>query len=585
VPRPSLSRLSQAVLEREAQAAGARRIPLRIEFRMDKHSRTPGAVLGAVGGVWDLEARAWAPDPCREARVWYVSELQRETVVFFFAWLRAFVSGDWAAFREKHGARPFSLWTVGGRRRGKTWLGVRLLAAFCIACPSVKHPPWLVSPIETDFAPRKELHRFWVEALPPSWYEWVYSPREMYIQLVNGVRVMMYSAHDAEKLKDGAVGYCFWNEAQKSNGRLRALNNIRGGAADLGTLVHIAANPPREPDEYWIDEILEGLGRGEVEGRFYDFRGDNPYVVEEALDSMKAEMSERDYEIDRLGLRKPRTDIVLHRFVDGRAGNVRPRPHDGDVTEIMLKRKLGRPFAQYIGADFQRTPFQAACVERLYLDPDDSNDALSWTIDEVIAENADENDLIDGLEALGYRGDDLLRCLSCGNERVSHVVPSACARCGGTRFDLQLATAVIADASGAFQASDRKLTAQIGLKSFEVFRSRGWRHLYRPDASQKRNPLVDERVAVANERLCIGEGDHARRRAFIEPHCIHTIKAIKNWPNDKHRKPSRWSVFAHVGDAWTYPKHRLWPRDYVRKGPPARVQTIDIHGRDDRGWP
>lgn len=552
---------------------------------MDKHSRTPGEVIGVVGGVWDADERCWAREDATEARVWYISELQRASTVYFFAWLAAFISGEWAPFLATYGRRPFSVWTVGGRRRGKTWLGVRLLAAFCIACPNVRHPPWLVSPIETDFAMLKELNRYWVEAMPPSWFEWVYTPREMFIQLVNGVRIMMYSAHDAEKLKDGATGFCLWNEPQKSNGRQRALNNIRGGAADLGTLVWLAANPPRTADEYWIDEILEKLERGEVEGQLFDFRGDNPYVNEAALDSQRPEMTDRDYEIDRGGARMPRPDIVLHGFVDGPQGNVRLRPVTGEVTEAFLKRKLGRPFAAYAGCDFQRYPHQAGIVERLFEDPLDPDDALSWTVGEVLAENGDENDLIDGLEALGLRGDDLLRCLACGNERATHIVPDRCVRCGkltadGPGFELLLATAIIGDASGAYQASDRKLTKQVGLKSFEMFRARRWRHLYKPDAKQERNPHVDERVAIANARLC-SESDRRRRRAFIEPHCVQTIKAVKNWPNDKHRKPSRWSGFAHVGDAWTYPKHRLWPRDFVSKTGP-QIDILNIHQRDER---
>lgn len=581
MPRHSLGNLSQEVIERAAAAENSWRVPLRVDFRMSKKSKTPGQLLGACGGEWDLREQRFV-GPGTKARIWDVEDNQRDTTVYWLAWLQAFLTGEWSTFKRLHGKRPFSLWTVGGRRRGKTWLGTRLLAAFSIANPHSPLSPWLVSPIETDFAERKELHREWVEALPPSWYTW--DEREMHIQLVNGVRILMYSAHDAEKLKDGAIGYAFWNEVQKSNAKRRGLNNLRGGAADVGTLVHCAANPPREPDEYWIDEILEGLDRGEIEGKMFDFRGDNPHVVEEALDSMRPEMTERDYAIERDGARMPRPDITLHRFVDGPSGNVRPRPASGEITERFLQKKLGRPFAALAGADFQRSPHQAATVDRFFEDPDDPGDALSWTVDEVLAEQGSENDLIDALEALGYRGDDLLRCLSCGDERVTWLVPERCVRCGkraeeGPGFELLLATAVVGDASGAWQASDRKLTRLVGLKSFEVFRSRKWRHLYKPDETQEGNPHVDERVAVANERLF--SATTKLRKAFIEPHCTNTIRAIKLWPTNKQRKPSRWSNFAHVGDSWTYPKHRLWPRIAA----PATTETIDIiniHGRDDR---
>jgi hypothetical protein len=553
---------------------------------MDKHSRSPGQLIGAVGGEWDVEERRFV-GPGRHARVWEITELQREATVYWFAWLRAYLTRDWATFEAAHGDRPFSLWTVGGRRRGKTWLGLRLLAAFGVACPEA-FPLWLVSPIEDDFNEGKELHREWVKALPPSWYTW--NRRELFIQLVNGVRVMMYSAHDAEKLKDGAHGYAFWNEVQKSNGRLRALNNVRGGAADAGTLVHCAANPPRQPDEYWIEDILEGLDRGQVEGKLLDFRGDNPYVNEASLDAMAAEMTERDYEIERGGARKPRPDIVLYEFADGLGGNVCEPPAEGEITEAFLQRKLGRPFAAMVQCDFQAVPHQVALVDRLWADPANPDDALSWTTHEVVLEQASEDDIIDALEQLGLRGDDTWRCLLCQREQVGvfRRVPASCPGCGerfelGKTVEMILASAVVADASGSYQQSDRKEGRITGRGSYDMFRARGWRHLFKPDPHQERNPHVDDRVAVGNARLRTAD---KRRHAFVHPRCIRTIEALKKWPNNKQGHPSRFSTYAHVGDAWTYGKYRLWPRLFQEEPPlPDAIKVVNIHRRDERAWP
>jgi len=578
MPRNSIGRLSQQVLDR---AGEARRIQLRVDFRMDRFSRCPGELLGSVGGEWDLDERRFV-GPGTRARVWYVSELQRDATVYWLAWLLAYLTGDWATFHGAHGRRPYTLWTVGGRRRGKTWSGLRFLAAFAIACPEAL-PLWLVSPIETDFQVGKELWREWVKAMPPSWYTWEPAAKDMYVQLVNGQRILMLPATQAEKLKQGGLGYGFWNEVQKSRAALRGLNNIRGGAADSGTLVHLAANPPREAEEYWIEDILQGLEAGKVEGKFFDFRGDNPYVDEAALDSMKSEMTERDYAIERGGERRPRPNVVMHAFVNGDHGNVRPPPATGEITEAFTARRLGRPFAAVVGCDFQRRPHQAATVDRYWEDVEDANDALSWTTDEVVVENGDEDQLIDGLEARELSGRDGFRCAAC---RVFFdAAPERCA-CGerlipGSSLLEVLACAIVGDASGDYQRSDRNLGKVTGQYSFDVFRERGWRHLFKPDPAQERNPHVSERVGVANVRLCNAAG---RRRAFVSPGCVRTREALEKWPNTKQGQPSRWSNFAHVGDSFTYKIFRMWPKVYAPVADTDGIQVVDVFGRSDKAW-
>lgn len=586
MPRQSIHRLSQQVVERASADASERRIQLRVEFRMDEYSRQPGELLGALGGEWDVDERCFV-GPGTKARVWGISELQRESVVYWLAWLRAYITNGWPAFEASRGPRPFSFWTVGGRRRGKTHFGLRAVPGFTIACPEA-FPTWLISPIEDDFDEGKELHREWVTTMPPSWYEW--NRRELYIQMVHGPRILMMSAHEAEKLKQGGFGYAFWNEAQKSKAGLRGLNNLRGGAADTGTLVHVAANPAREAHEYWIEDLLEKLDRGEVEGKLFDYRGDNPHVNEAALDSMKSEMSERDYEIERGGARLPRTDIVLHAFRDGPGGNVQPMPTSGEITETFLKKKLGRPFAALVGADFQRNPHEAAVIDRFFEDPLDPSDALSWTVDEAIVELGDENDLINELERLGYVGADMLLCLSCGSKQPGVLSPSAfCSKCSARWHNREgveqlLATAVVTDATGKYQRADRDYNKKVAYGdehgSWAIFRARGWRHLFQPDPTQKKNPHVDERVLVSNARLRTADKE---RHAFIVPGCKRTIRALKKWPNGTFG-PSRDSEYAHIGDAWTYKNFRLWPRRPVRGGGTTKIDVVDIHGRSDRGF-
>ncbi len=103
-----------------------------------------------------------------------------------------------------------------------------------------------------------------------------------------------------------------------------------------------------------------------------------------------------------------------------------------------------------------------------------------------------------------------------------------------------------------------------------------------PDERQNRNPEVSDRVAAANARLHAGD---KVRRAFIVPECKQTIDALTKWPNDKHGKASRFSVNAHIGDAWTYSEFRLWPRVFAPPPPKAdEIRIVNIHQHQDRNF-
>lgn len=553
--RLTLEARSDRIIERSEPDAADRLVDLAIEVRQSEYCAHPGRLIGfRVGGKYDtLEHRFVGP--AETCAVIEADPGQIETFEAWFCWFRAYVTGEWADWHARYGARPYSFWTVGGRRKGKTWVGVACVALFAVALAGSF--PWIVSAVEDDFLENEEIPRYWRRMVPADWYEW--DEREMAIILVNGSRIELRSAHDPAKLKTGEASYAFLNEAQKKpqNG----YDNLKGAIADSGSIVFVAANPPRLAVGYWTQDIVEKLRRGEVDGYLKEFHELNPHVHEAALDSMAKEMSARDYAIEREGRFMARTDIVLHAFETGSKGNVQPIPNLGEITDEFLRRKIGRPkldrpdhripWLAVVGADFQLAPHMAAVVKRYYMDSEDPADALSWTVDEVIVEQGDEDDLVDGLEALGLNG---------------------------------ATTAVIADASGDWQQADRKRGKLTGRGSFDMFRARGWNNLYKPGAHSERNPLILERVAVGNARL---RSHDARQHAFVAPHCVLTAEALQKWPNGKEGFPSRYSQYAHIGDAWTYPEFRLWPRQFKRReggGAPRRVHVIDIHGRDDRGW-
>jgi hypothetical protein len=541
MPRPSIHRLSQRTID-SFETGQDRFLDLRLEARLSQKSRTPGRLIGfPVGGRWDKLERRYV-GPGESSRVISLEDNQLELASVWFDWLHAYVTDDWRAYERRHGERPFSMWGVGGRRKGKSFFGIQSVALFSVAVAGSF--PWIVSETEDDFQEEAELMRYWRRFLPAEWYE--VNERELYIQVINGTRVMLKSGHNPENTKKGESSYVFVNEAQKM--AQAVYDNCRGAISDSGSVVTVAANPPKTAKGYWVQDMVRKLRRGDVQGYLKEFTEESPHVVGASLDAMAKEMSRRDYQIEREGRFMARTDMVMHAFEDGERGNVQPVPQLGEITGAFLKRKLGRPFACIVGADFQLAPHMAAVVERFYADPDDPNDALSWTVDEVVVEQGDENDLIDALEGrLGLVGADV---------------------------------AVIADASGEWQQGDRKRGQMTGRGSYDMFRARGWKHLFKPDERSERNPLILERVAVGNARLRTADD---RRHAFIAPGCVLTAEAISKWPNGREGFPSRRSQYSHIGDAWTYPKYRLWPRRHEAKGKP-RIELINLRQRDDAAF-
>jgi len=422
-------------------------------------------------------------------------------------WLRRYVSGDWTDFR-----RVWSALFHGGRRGGKSHLGVVCLALFVVAVFGTD--AWAVSPAqeETD-----ELEQALLKLLPASWYTHRGAPKHEF-KLVNGSRIFLRSGAKPSTLKRGSCDFCLYNEGQ--NQSEKGFIQIRGGTADSGGLTIVAANPPDQPIGLWVQEFYEGVQAGKRKAETFLFDPElNPFINYQSLADLADETDELTYRREVLGEFVPIGDVVFYAWSD--AGSACAIPADFiNVTRSFTKKHLGRAFDQVIGCDFQRSPHMVGAVFRVYVDPDDETATpLLWVVDEIVVDEADEDDLIDGIEAAGYDA---------------------------------LHTAIIGDASGEWQDAERTK----GRGSFDWFRDRRWRFIYKPDAKSDKNPDIVERVKGCNAALKARSG---RRRLFSLPGNRRINQALKHWEN-KNGAPNRRSKYAHCADAVSYVVWRFFPR-------------------------
>lgn len=527
MPRLSIDGVSQQLIDESASESADRFVDLRIELR----HRTTGAILGSpAGGRWDRVEREFVGE-ARRARAIPIHDGQVPAAMSFVTWLERYVEGRASA---EDGAGAFSLAMAGGRRGGKSYLAAACASMYAVAV--AESFPWVVCPIEDDFP---EMVRYLQQFLHPSWYTYIETAG--LFRLITGTVIELRSGHKPENLRRGECSFAVMNEAQKM--AKRCYENLRLATADTGSMVVMAMNPPQSPIGRWAYEHVMRARAGKIDGVVHEFSSDsNPTIDRRAVTSLAKEMASRDYLIDVEGQFLPDIDSVMHAMSDD---NVRPTPEMGDVTRAFLKRHFGREFDFWIGSDFQTLPHQVAIVEKAFAAPGcPCGDDHSWTVDEVLVENATEDDLIDELERRGYRGD---RC------------------------------AVIADASGEYQGSERKA----GKFSFDVFRRRGWTFIYVPDPNSDKNPDILERIKIGNARLRTHDGHH---HAFLDPRCLYTIDALKKWEM-RRGFPYRRSEYAHRVDGWTYPKYRFWC--HTRKMIP-KVEYKSLGGSERaaemKGW-
>ncbi len=526
MPRPSLRALSGSIASGRDQ-----HLDLQVKL-VEQDARgivLPGApTLLQVGGQWDRISKKYVAD-AKTSAVLGLHRGQLEAARWLARWFQARASGT--TLREGDRA-IYSLLLHGGRRAGKTDLGAK--AGVCYAVFRPRSWVWLISENAPKTEELEENVRGW---LPTSWYEYRGAPWYQFL-LANGSVIWLRSAHKPVSLKRGRCDFAVLNEAQ--NMAESAFAIVRAATADNGGLTVLAANPPDSPVGFWVESFFEEARAGKRPAREFELNArQNPHVDLESLLSMRDEVDERTYRREILGEFLPREDVVFYAWSNAASGNVRPVPQlpSADVTRSFAKKHLYREFDRIVGVDLQKTPYPCAVTLKAFVDPDDpGGEPLLWYVDVTVIENGDEGALSQALIDKGYDPRE---------------------------------TPLIIDASGSWQGIDRKRQTP----SFEIFESLGWAWVFKPDEQMERNPDIVERIRVANSLMKTASG---KRRLFSSPDLLQLNTALKNWEN-RSGVPYRRSIYAHLGDAATYPLWRFYPRhDLVGSSPDDAKKVVTI---------
>jgi hypothetical protein len=576
----TMGRMARAVallMEHEGKGSG-RYIDMAVSFRVadvetleDGTKRwKPGSdeELICVGGQWDRKRKRYVGRASR-AVIIRVHRGQEAAARWLARWLRCRITGDWSGFK-----RLWSVLLIGGRRSGKSHIACIALVLYVVAFPRSNGKPslvWTVSPTQET---SDELEQALRSLLPREWYTFtgLGNGKASLFKLANHARLIMLSGHKPRGLKRGRVDLVLFNEAQ--NQHKKGYVQLRGAVADTGGLVLLAANPPDEPIGLWVDDFYQAAKAGELESEVFEFDPKaNPWITYEALLSMAKEVDEDTFAREILGEMRPIGIQVFHAWSD-RYSWIDPPASYVDITAEFTKKNLGRAFGYLVGMDFQLTPHMAATVAKVFIDPaDPEREPLMWIVDEVVAENADEDELIDALEGTG-------RWTPAG--KLSDVTyrgwferPDENGQ-GGDDPANPVACAVVMDASAWFQDGEHSR----GKHSNERLEARGWRYLWKPQVDSDKNPDLVDRYVVGNTRLKNAEGmigGVAKRRLFVARHCKRTAEAMKKFEN-RNGAPHRRSVYAHITDCVTYLTYRFWGAPRVKR----KGEYKGLHRRERR---
>jgi hypothetical protein len=492
-----------------------------------------------VGGRWDRRARDFEGD-ASSAVVVRFHEGQRAAVEWFCQWLDAHAERreNPPEYDPEAEIVPWAVYSAlfaGGRRGGKSWIAVAFAVAYAVRFPT--SIVWLVSPSnERHDEIRRYVHEF--VAAP-----WLDDETQDGWELCNGSRLMLKSAFGSgDQLKEGKANFVVLNEGQKMAERAYVV--ARGAIVDSSGLVLVCANPPVElADKQWVSNFAADAAAHRRASVYLHFNPLlNPFIDRGALLALQAEVDERTFQIEVLGMFLTAKDAVAYNWV--RLENEAPRPDSRwDVTEAFMRAiEEGEGIERVIGLDVQRFPYIGGPVYQFFGSPTRDR-VLAWIVDEVVLDGGDEEEWCAMLADKGFAPE---------------------------------STLIVCDASGRYQHSRRRSADAPkpewkGRGSFDIIRSQGYTRIVPPDRRQKRNPEIVDRARAFTSLISTGKGN---RRLFADPdRAPRTCQAIREW-RTVHGKPSRTQEVAHLGDGASYPIIRIFPRRLRSDGVPGNPRDV-----------
>ncbi|MFO0578684.1 MAG: hypothetical protein U1A78_32175 [Polyangia bacterium] len=523
--------------------------------------KSTGETLAFFGGQWDqIERRFTGREPERCAVIRF-NESQLELALWAAWWMQ-----------ERREGRPrdfIGLFAIGDRGSGKTYAAVGILGTAQVEFASFGGDPSIAWIVSRTHAERAEVDRYFTGIFPDSWY--VYReqgngtrPAHTYLW-VTGATLTNISADDPNTLKRGRVDFLLVNEAGLV-GKKIPFNGL-GRLKDKGGLGLLTANPPDNVRAQWILDLHEKAESAREKRRPYPIRflrvmsAGNEDLDREAGDQIAQvliDLDPRAAAADVHGLLLPIGERAYFRF---RKHHLRAPPEGlRDITRLFTQLRFGAEFDYFGGVDFQGTPHHAAVVCKIF---GTLADPVIWVVDEFVAEQSTEDDLLDEVLRAGYN----------------------------PRPDEPYSLCWVGDASGQWQDGAHNRN---GRDSFQVFRERGFRIL--PPAEKRgskgaysKNPPVEKRVGLVNKQLGGRADDKDPQspelpvRLFIDAALQRLALALRECPWAKARyggKPV--GFYSHITDALGYVVWFVFPapgRDL--DGPVALLAPGPLHRSND----
>jgi len=535
--------------ERATVRARARFLDLQLVVMAPNH---PAPII-VVGGRWDDRYKRFLDEPVETEHSITVAPSQVEIARVTVRWLRRNVEVRRLMAAEGHTVdRAESMaWgaeepirevvAYGGRRAGKTFWAVLLVALFAVAVPGCRVV--MVSPLERDTA---ELHDALCSILPSAWRTWQTAERQFTV--ANGARVELRTGRK-KQLKLGPTDLAVFNEAQELEERPRL--DMLGNLADRGGMLLHTCNPPRRKAGRWIQELVWNIRDQKVPAgrRFFLDWQLNPHTNHRALLALAAGMNEleRRREIDG-DMDLPVGDILLTSFGNHNILATIPLTwRKRDVTREVLEAFFGvSGCVRLLGLDFDKRAGCAFTSSRFFLP---------------------------------FRGanlDQAIMVVEYGRRYAGHpessldgLLRAECDQRGRPLFNSDT-TLIVADASGRTQSTERtarrndRRSREQDPPSWRRLRNANWTQIIGPDPTMAKNPRRRDRFDATRDCLRVKSGRYPRVM-FVAATAADVIESARLCPTDgvETGNPNIRPKEAHLVDTWSYPVWRRWGADYL----------------------